>query len=112
MAFVTLSGSGSFFMNKFIILSVIFVFLFMPVAFAKQVKTDYSGKPVYNSWERFEKERKNRNRIRNQSSSQPATTTPDSAIKNSAHPTPTPSSVILNRPVQIQAEPGNEDFGF
>lgn len=105
------------------------------VGHAKMMRTDGAGKPVYNSWQRFENERKTRNRVRNQhnqnpaaipnkqqtvmpsaplpsGSSVPAGAVPDANLKNSAHPAPTPSSVILNRPVQIQGEPGNEDFDF
>ncbi len=93
--------------------------------FYKKGKVDNSGKPVFNSWQQIENERKQRNKLKKkgaagtQNNTPPQSTTatspsniPGDTIKNSAGSAPTPSSVIINRPVQIQAEPDKQDFNF
>lgn len=106
--------------------------------FNKPVKLDESGRPMYNSWERNEYQRRNRLKQKYQKKTTPpktakprvksVATPPGKVVKSNINsspttttsqgngavtPTPTPSSVILNRPVQGGGRPNVEDdFNF
>jgi len=119
-----------------------------PPLFNKPVKLDDSGRPLYNSFERYEYERKQRLKRRSLSNSKKQITSPTPVIKtvvkpssqtptaitsqsstkdsdksaatiphngstkNSATSVPTPSSVIINRPVYIKGDPNSDDLNF
>lgn len=113
--------------------------------FDKPVKVDDSGRPMYNSWERYEDQRQKRyqQRVQAKKKQQKQPTVVTNAvvpqqnstaqdqkvgstdnqgsgqsqsvkIQNGATTSPTPSSVIINRPVQTQGDPevdlNNFDF--
>ena len=96
--------------------------------FNQPVKLDQTGRPMYNSWQRFDNQRRLRDREKKNvspvvnNSVVPAGVSvgkngdqkgiPLLPIKNSAGSVPTPESVILNRPVQTSNDPGSEDFNF
>jgi len=118
----------------FIILSFLFV---MPIVVQAEqrvlinrpVKLDDSGRPMYNSWDRYEQERmrryeqkrkiyRNRNRIKNNhdkpvNTSQKTTNEipQNGTLHNSAT---TPSTAITNRPQKIKGEAPTtiEDYNF
>jgi len=95
-----------------------------PLLFNKPVKVDESGRPLYNSFERYEYQRKQRVINRNKagipiktsgtSTSHPGMPIPHNGSHvNSADSTvPTPSSVIINRPIQIKGDPTTDDLGL
>lgn len=81
--------------------------------FNRPVKVDSSGKPLYNTWQKQEYERKIRfeQRQMNQDNSGtvPANDTFDSSLYNTnaatSETSTTPSSAITNRPIRIQGDP-------
>lgn len=92
----------------FIIILLVVVFLTTASAMARgpaplfdrPVKLDDSGRPLYNSWERYEEERKKRHQRQNEAPLPGHETQP--VVQPHGHPAheaPVPSSIIINRPV-------------
>lgn len=78
--------------------------------FERPVKVDETGQPLYNSFQRYEyqrrlREQKQRQTPPSQVSSSPGSVPGERPVQNGADSEPTPLSVIINRPVIIQGDP-------
>ncbi|OVE82036.1 hypothetical protein BVY03_01950 [bacterium K02(2017)] len=91
---------------RFLTILIIFSLFYIPASFAgnpkplfdKPVKVDESGRPIYNSWERYEYERKLRLKRKNNGTNKKIT---NNASGNPQDPPPSPSTTIINRPIHL-----------
>lgn len=92
--------------------------------FHEAVPVDDSGRPLYNSWERYEVERNQKIHQSQQNVPSQVKTTNTQGIQpsvqhnskpiilNGADSVPSPSSSVIDRPIQVNGTTESQDFTF